>query len=49
MITPKEYDELEKRYSKVWRELRQVRKREKELTDELWEINKKLREPIKEG
>lgn len=48
MITPEQYDYLEKRYAQVWKELREVQKQERKLADELWRINQKLREPIKE-
>ena len=46
MITPAEYDYLEKRWKEVHRELREVQKRENALSKELNAIEKKLKEPI---
>lgn len=48
MITPEQYNYLEKRYAQVWKELRAIQRQEKKLTDELWKINQKMREPIQE-
>lgn len=46
MITPAQYEYLEKRWKEVHRELREVQKREKALCKELNAIEKKLKEPI---
>ena len=46
MITPAEYDYLEKRWAEVHRQLREVQKQEKALHKELNKIEKKLKEPI---
>lgn len=46
MITPVQYDYLEKRWKEVHRELREVQKKEKALSKELKSIEKKLKEPI---
>lgn len=46
MITPAQYEYLEKRWQEVHRELRAVQKREKALCKELQNIEKKLKEPI---
>lgn len=46
MITPAQYDYLEKRWQEVRRELSEVQKREKALCKELASIEKKLKEPI---
>ena len=46
MITPAEYDYLEKRWAEVHRELKAIQKKEKALCKELNAIEKKLKEPI---
>ena len=46
MITPAEYDYLEKRWAKDHRELKAIQKKEKALSKELNAIEKKLKEPI---
>ena len=46
MITPAEYDYLEKRWTEVYRELKAIQKKEKALCKELNAIEKKLKEPI---
>jgi predicted transcriptional regulator len=46
MITPAEYDYLEKRWAEVHRELQAIQKKEKALCKELNAIEKKLKEPI---
>lgn len=46
MITPAEYDYLEKRWAEVYRELKAIQKKEKALCKELNTIEKKLKEPI---
>lgn len=49
MITPAEYEYLEKRWAEVHRELTRVQKQEKALCKELQKIEKKLKEPIDKG
>ena len=46
MITPADYDYLEKRWAEVHRELKAIQKKEKALSKELNAIEKKLKEPI---